>query len=227
MTLPFDLSIALGLLGWGTLVGLDLVSVPQMMISRPLVAGTIAGAIAGDVASGMRVGLLLELFALDILAVGAARYPDYGPATVVASAFAAASPAGWQAVLGPAALLGLLLARLGGWTMPYLRHANARVVQLHSAELAAGELGRIEAIHWLSLIRDAVRSFALTGFGLLLVALWLRMPTPGEWLPAVAAVGAAMAAAWSGAVRTAGRGLRLTWVEAGAVAGLLWAVWAR
>ncbi len=27
------------LLAWGTLLGLDLVSLPQMMISRPLVAG--------------------------------------------------------------------------------------------------------------------------------------------------------------------------------------------
>jgi PTS system mannose-specific IIC component len=225
--LPFEPSVLLGLLGWGTLVGLDLVSVPQMMISRPLVAGTIAGAIAGDVASGMRVGLLLELFSLDVLAVGAARYPDYGPATVAATAYAALSPATWEAVVGPAALLGLLLARLGGWTLPLLRHANARVVQLHSAELATGDPERITAIHWLSLIRDATRSFALTALGLLLVVFWLRIPTSNQWLPAIAAVGAGMAAAWSGALRTAGRGPRLTWVGAGALAGMLWVAWSR
>ena len=32
----------------GALVGLDVVSFPQMMISRPLVAATVAGALAGD-----------------------------------------------------------------------------------------------------------------------------------------------------------------------------------
>jgi len=31
------------LLVWGTLVGLDLVSVPQAMIARPLVAGAVGG----------------------------------------------------------------------------------------------------------------------------------------------------------------------------------------
>ena len=40
------------LLAWGTLVGLDLASVPQMMIARPLVAGVVSGAILGDVGTG-------------------------------------------------------------------------------------------------------------------------------------------------------------------------------
>jgi len=47
-------------------VGLDLVSVPQAMLSRPLVAGTVAGWLAGDLEAGLAVGVLLELFALDV-----------------------------------------------------------------------------------------------------------------------------------------------------------------
>ncbi|MBA3761296.1 MAG: PTS sugar transporter subunit IIC, partial [Gemmatimonadales bacterium] len=74
--------VVLSLLVWGTLVGLDLVSVPQAMISRPLVAGTVAGWLVGDVEAGLRIGVVFELFALDVLPVGAVRYPDYGPATV-------------------------------------------------------------------------------------------------------------------------------------------------
>ena len=35
------------LLAWGTLVGLDLVTVSQTMIARPLVAGSVAGVILG------------------------------------------------------------------------------------------------------------------------------------------------------------------------------------
>lgn len=61
------------LLLWGTAVALDLVSVPQVMITRPLVAGTVAGVILGDPAAGAAVGAILELFALDLLPVGAAR----------------------------------------------------------------------------------------------------------------------------------------------------------
>ncbi|MGE5091451.1 MAG: PTS sugar transporter subunit IIC, partial [Bacillota bacterium] len=70
-------TIALLLL-WGIITGVDLVSVPQAMLSRPLVAATVAGAILGDVEAGLRVGVVLELFALDVLPVGAVRYPDYG-----------------------------------------------------------------------------------------------------------------------------------------------------
>src|SRR5207249_3368452 len=44
--LHVSLELQVWLLLWGTLVGLDLVSVPQMMIARPLVAGPIAGAAA-------------------------------------------------------------------------------------------------------------------------------------------------------------------------------------
>src|SRR5205807_2572076 len=51
------------LLVWGRLVGVDLVSLPQIMISRPLVAGTVAGLLAGDPVSGVIVGATLELVA--------------------------------------------------------------------------------------------------------------------------------------------------------------------
>ncbi len=74
------------LLAWGTAVGVDLVSWPQAMISRPLIAGAVTAALMGDLEGGLRVALVMELFALDVLPVGASRYPDYGPATVGAVA---------------------------------------------------------------------------------------------------------------------------------------------
>ena len=83
------------LLGWGTIVGLDVVTAPQSMVSRPLVAGAITGLLVSlvqpdlfqvpPVMTGLMVGAVLELYALDVLPVGAARYPDYGPATVAAT----------------------------------------------------------------------------------------------------------------------------------------------
>src|SRR3989475_6041564 len=84
MILPIELLIALVV--WGTLVGVDLVSLPQMMIARPLVAGTGAGAILGDIPTGLKLGVVFELLQYDILPVGAVRYPEYGPATVAAGA---------------------------------------------------------------------------------------------------------------------------------------------
>ena len=38
----------------------------------------------GDPGSGLTAGIILELFALEVLPVGAVRYPDYGPASVAA-----------------------------------------------------------------------------------------------------------------------------------------------
>ena len=61
----FSPHVVIPLLIWGSLVALDLVSLPQAMFSRPLVAGTVAGWIAGDVEAGLRTGVLFELFALD------------------------------------------------------------------------------------------------------------------------------------------------------------------
>ncbi|HEU4525265.1 MAG TPA: PTS sugar transporter subunit IIC, partial [Gemmatimonadales bacterium] len=57
-------SSAILLVLWGTIVGLDLVSVPQAMLARPVVTGAVAGWLAGDVEAGLRVGVLFELFAL-------------------------------------------------------------------------------------------------------------------------------------------------------------------
>ena len=51
----------------GAVFGLDTVSFPQSMISRPIVGATVAGAILGDPWAGLLVGAALELFAVDIL----------------------------------------------------------------------------------------------------------------------------------------------------------------
>jgi hypothetical protein len=95
LNLPLDVLIAL--MVWGTLVGVDLVSLPQMMIARPIVAGAVTGAILGDIATGLKLGVMFELLQYDILPVGAVRYPEYGPATVaaVATAHAATGVLDW------------------------------------------------------------------------------------------------------------------------------------
>src|SRR6478752_52168 len=77
----------------GGLLGLDVVSFPQAMISRPLVASTIAGALIGQPASGVLIGAALELIALETLPFGASRYPEWGSAAVVGGAIFASHPA--------------------------------------------------------------------------------------------------------------------------------------
>lgn len=210
------------LLAWGVVVALDLVSGPQALLARPLVAGTVAGAIAGDLGAGLRVGVLLECFALDVLPIGAARYPDYGPATVAAVAATAGQPS--AAALGPAALLALLLAVAGGWSLQWLRHANAHAVQRRAAALAAGQARAIAALQWEGLARDAARGAGLTALGLgvaLLVRAW-RVPPRLEHFLFVAAVAGALAALAGGGLRGAGAaaGPR-RWLATGVGVGLV------
>jgi PTS system mannose-specific IIC component len=88
-TLALDL-IPLGLLG--ALLGLDVVSFPQAMISRPIAAATLAGALMGRPMHGLIAGAALELFALETLPFGASRYPEWGSASVVGGALYAVQP---------------------------------------------------------------------------------------------------------------------------------------
>jgi PTS system mannose-specific IIC component len=203
---------------WGTLVGLDLVSVPQALLARPLVAGTVTGLLLGDIEAGLRVGVLLELFALDVLPVGASWYPDYGPATVGATAYAAAMP-GWEASLGIACAIGLAVGLAGGASLQWLRHRVVRDLNAHTEALAAGRSDAIRALQYRSLARDALRSAGLTLLALGLAAAsarWLSLDVRTENTLTLVAIGCGLAAVIGGALRSAGRGARMRWFVAGA-----------
>ncbi|MDQ4080316.1 MAG: PTS sugar transporter subunit IIC, partial [Gemmatimonadota bacterium] len=76
----------------GAIVGLDVVSFPQAMISRPIVAATLTGLVLGEPGGGLLVGATLELIALETMPVGASRYPEWGSASVVGGALYALRP---------------------------------------------------------------------------------------------------------------------------------------
>ncbi len=221
--MPVSWAQLFGLLGWGTLVGVDLVSFPQALLSRPLIAGAGAGLVLGEPEAGFKIGLVLELFALDVLPVGAARYPDYGAGVV--GAVVLASGAEPTFVLGIATLYALLFATLGGWSLQWLRRVNGRTLESAAAGLAAGDAATIRSVQYRGVAGDLVRSALLTALAVG-VALWLRPRLPlterMELVSAVA-VGTAVAAAASGAIRSAGREARLRWLAAGAGLGLLMA----
>jgi mannose/fructose/N-acetylgalactosamine-specific phosphotransferase system component IIC len=212
------------LLLWGALVGLDLVSVPQMMIARPIVAGTVAGALLGDLHLGLRLGVVFELFQLDVLPVGAVRYPEYGPATVAAVATAYVS--GGSAAWGVGAAVGLALAVLAGGTLVWLREANARAVRAVAVRLEAGDRRSLERVHLGGLLRDALRASLVTAAGL--GAAWLagrmgaaRLPPRALVLSEAAAAGVALAAGVSGLLRLVGHGSKARWLAAGLAGGMV------
>lgn len=211
-----------GLFGWATVAGLDLVSVLQGLLARPLVAAVGAGLLLGDPATGLRVGALLELFALDVVPVGASRYPDYGAAAVGAVVLASGHP--WETVLGTSAALGLLLGWLGGATVPLLRRKNAQSLRAYTARLDAGEVRAVGTVQWTCLTHDLVRSAALAG-GALAAAAALRALVPGLLLDSrgsvltIVAVSGGVFASMHGAAASARRQPRAGWLLAGLVGG--------
>ena len=226
----FPVEVVIALLVWGTFVGVDLVSVPQMMIARPLVAGTVAGAILGDVETGLKLGVVFELLQYDILPVGAVRYPEYGPATIAAVATAHASTG--VLGLGLGAVVGLVTGLIGGISLHLLRRVNSRVVHAATATLESGDPRALMRLHVGAVLRDALRAALVTTIGLALA--WIARPLLGGVLSprdatliAVAAVAAALAAGAAGTLRLVGRGPNLAWFAAGLGGGIVAAAWLR
>jgi mannose/fructose/N-acetylgalactosamine-specific phosphotransferase system component IIC len=219
----------------GVVVGVDLVSVPQAMTSRPLVAAFAGGWLLGHPAIGLLAGVVLELFALETLPVGAARYPDWGPPAVAAGALLAdgvradAGAGVWPGLLATV-LVASAVAWLGGWTMQLLRHANGAAIRRHAERLERGDPRALVALQAGGFVRDVARAAALTVIALvpggfvarLLAARWRGPSTVAEDALIAVAVGAAAWSAW----RLFGHGRTRRWLLAGLVAGcagaLLW-----
>jgi mannose/fructose/N-acetylgalactosamine-specific phosphotransferase system component IIC len=146
----------------GAICGLDVVSFPQAMISRPLVAATAGGALAGSAEAGLLVGAALELIALETLPFGASRYPEWGSAAVVAGALAATAPAGRPGTLSVAILAALATAWVGGWTMIMLRRWNAVRARRHQADLNRGSASTVVGLQLSGLATDGLRGAVLT-----------------------------------------------------------------
>lgn len=205
-------------------MGLDLVSVPQIMIARPLVAGAGAGLIVGDLGAGLVIGLLFELFQYDILPVGAVRYPEYGPATIAAVTVAHTVAHDDLRGIGLACLAGLVTAMIGGQSLHLLRRLNARVVHAADRRLESGDPRVLVRLHAAAIARDAARAALVTALGLTLAAgvgaafAWTIWQGDGPLL-AGAAVAAALAAAAAGVLRMVGARGNLPWLAVGLIAG--------
>lgn len=211
---------------WGVIVAMDLATMPQGFLSRPLVAATVTGALVGRVELGLLVGAVLELYALDVMPVGASRYPDLGSAAVPATIAAVQAPLGME--VGLAGLIGLPLAVAGGWGLHLIRRRSAVAISHRRARVAAGDARAIWELQRGGLLRDAGRGLAIVLAGL--AATWLvgRMPfgtSPHAWLPSAGVVAGGLAAATAGAMRRGGAGARRRWLGVGLATGLIVVLW--
>ncbi len=196
MLLPF------GLLG--AILGLGVVSFPQAMISRPIVAATLGGALAGDPAAGLTTGAALEMLALETLPIGAARYPEWGTASVVGGALYAwhAGDAGGALLI--AVLFAICIAWVGGWSMYALRRLNGVWTKRFQPALEAGSADAVIGLQLRGLTADLVRGGALTMLALLagrplqhaLLARWALAPEGSRFVLVLLALAVAASAVW-------------------------------
>ncbi|HJU69367.1 MAG TPA: PTS sugar transporter subunit IIC [Gemmatimonadaceae bacterium] len=188
----------------GAIIGLDVVSFPQAMISRPLVAATIAGMILGDAAGGLLVGATLELIALETLPVGASRYPEWGSASVVGGALFALRPGPTAGALTMAVLGALATAWIGGWTMYVIRRFNGAIARRWIPTLGLGSGRAVIAIQTAGITADFARGGALTLIAMLtldplsraMAALWSLDARLSRAVVIAAAAAVAAGATW-------------------------------
>jgi mannose/fructose/N-acetylgalactosamine-specific phosphotransferase system component IIC len=153
----------------GAVLGLDVVSFPQAMHSRPIVASTLAGMLGGSVGDGLLAGVLLEMIALETLPVGASRYPEWGTASVVGGALYVSRSGDATSALLFAMLGAMITAWVGGWSMYALRRLNGRWTKLALPALEAGDARTVTSLQMRGLAADLLRGFLLTGLALALL----------------------------------------------------------
>jgi len=146
----------------GAVLGMDVVTFPQAMISRPIVAATLAGAFIGNAPAGLIMGAVLELLALEMLPFGASRYPEWGSASVVGGALYASQPTNAAGALAASLFAALVTALLSGKSMVWLRRLNASFATRERDELQSGSRSAVTGLQLFGLSGDLLRGFLVT-----------------------------------------------------------------
>lgn len=188
----------------GGLLGLDVVSFPQAMLSRPIVAATMAGTLMGNAGGGLLIGAVLELIALETLPFGASRYPEWGSASVVGGALFVDDPTSPSGATAIAMLGALATAMVSGWSMVKLRRLNAAWARRHRSGLDAGARGTVIGLQLTGMTADFVRGAVLTALAYLVLvptmrgalAAWAFDTRVSRAVAIAIAASVALAAAW-------------------------------
>jgi mannose/fructose/N-acetylgalactosamine-specific phosphotransferase system component IIC len=164
----------------GAVMGLDMVSFPQIMLSRPLVSATVAGAFVGAPGAGLLIGAVLELIALETLPFGASRYAEWGTAGVIGGVVMAAQPRSAAGALPVAMFMALAAAVFSSRSMVWVRTWNASQARRMRPSIDAGSPRAIDGLQLRGLTMDLVRGFAVT-FVALVILLPLSQQIVAVW----------------------------------------------
>jgi mannose/fructose/N-acetylgalactosamine-specific phosphotransferase system component IIC len=165
--------------GTALLVGglaLDQTAFAQVLLSQPLVGGSLLGWSAGDPAAGLLAGAFFQFLCLTDLPVGASIPPDTALAGLigVAAFLALGHPAGWgdQSLLGLLAAGFLPVALLAKALDARVRRANGIWLGLTERLLEKGRFGLAQTAANGGLLFFFLRAFLLALAVLVAITLW-------------------------------------------------------
>jgi mannose/fructose/N-acetylgalactosamine-specific phosphotransferase system component IIC len=115
----------------------------QMMLSQPLVCGTLAGLLVGFPEAGIFIGVVLQMLWSGSMPVGARPMPDAPVGTICGVWLAAVLLGGEQTVSNSFSQLAGLMAALcvalaGRWTISWERELSGKLVRRLRARLSSG-----------------------------------------------------------------------------------------
>jgi len=124
----------------GGIIGLDTTAVGQIMISQPLVTGTIIGLLLGNLSVGILIGILLQLLWIAAIPIGAAIPPDSSLTTILATAIAIMAGKVSPASMMLAMMISIPVGLLTGKVDVLIRRINIHLVHRIERKLEKGEL---------------------------------------------------------------------------------------
>lgn len=176
----------------GGLISLDRTAFLQIMISQPLIAGTLVGFSLGDPITGLTIGSMLELLWIGAVPVGSSIPPNETAAAVIATSVSIISGKGMESfhaspmpVIVFSVLLAIPLAMAGQKVDIYVRGYNKRFALNADRLWESGNFLAIGRENLKGLLSFFISSFfsliVLTGFGLFVTKTFYPL-IPGYFL---------------------------------------------
>ncbi|MGD9897840.1 MAG: PTS sugar transporter subunit IIC [Calditrichaceae bacterium] len=192
----------------GAFLYLDTTIAFQMLVSQPIIAGTIIGWFSGNIELGLHIGFLLQLLWVGNLPVGAASVPAGNIGSIVAVAMAILLdekfPGYSNLIILLSVLYGVGLSYLGSEMVTLIRNWNVTLLNYAFRKAEEGQLGILWRLNLLSLISNVAIFFVF-----IFITLYIGYNLSGKFVSSVPVIFNEYAKYTEWAVLGAGAGLVL------------------
>jgi len=160
---------------WGGIVALDTTAAFQILISHPLVSGSVVGLMLGNFPLGFSIGIILELVWLNELPIGGAPFAEGnigGTAAAATAIITFEQTSRYSPSIAFALLLAVFISWAGGQLVVLMRSVNGNIYQslLDRKHIRIKDISRS---HLFATSLSFVLGLALTAISVSVFAYWL------------------------------------------------------